>query len=455
MHKRITAIVHSDVSVLLLIVTTGLSLTTSGCNALFPKDKRPNILIIVTDDQRYDTMQYMPETQRHIFDQGVSFTNGFITTPLCCPSRSSILTGMYAHNHGVHTNEGDLKLPTFMELMHANGYYTGLVGKYLNSWKGDPRPEYDFWVSYAKGETRYYNPRLNVNGEWIRHDGQYVTYVLGDYVIDFLKKAAKKNEPFILLYTPNAPHDPVTPAKEDEGLFPDLPPYRPPSFNEADISDKPAWLASQPLLTEEEIKNVDTFRRNQILTLVSLDRTIARVMDELKAQGMLDNTFILFLSDNGKFWGEHRITSKNGIYDEASRVPYAIRYPPLIPQPRADDHIVANIDIAPTALDLAGIPIPANMDGMSLVKLLSGQTEWRKGILLEGWPGRGIYTAVHTAHYVYSETTGDRSEFYDLVKDPFQLENLIDHPDYQELIQEHRDLLHTILKASHAATPTP
>jgi arylsulfatase A-like enzyme len=339
--------------------------------------------------------------------------------------------------------------------MHENGYYTGLVGKYLNSWKGEKRPEYDYWVSYSKGETRYYNPRLNVNGEWIRHQDQYVTYALGDYVVDFLKKAARKNKPFILLYTPNAPHQPATPAKEDEGLFPNLPPHRPPSFNEADIADKPAWLARQALLTEEEIKELDTFRRNQILTLVSLDRTIAKMMDELEAQGMLDNTVVLFLSDNGKFWGEHRITSKNGIYDEASRVPYAIRYPPLIPQPYVDDHIVANIDIAPTALELAGIPIPESMDGMSLVPLLSGQTDWREGILLEGWPGRGIYTAVHTADYVYSETTGDRSEFYDLTADPFQMENLIDDPDCQDLIQQHQDLLHSILEDSGTPTPMP
>lgn len=448
MRKKITAIIQAAIAVLLL--------TTSGCNSLFPKDERPNILIIVTDDQRYDTMQYMPETMSRIFDQGVTFTHGFITTPLCCPSRSSILTGMYARNHGVRDNDMELELPTFIELMQENGYYTGLVGKYLNSWKGERRPEYDYWVSYSRGETRYYNPRLNVNGEWIRHQDQYVTYALGDYVVDFLKKAARKNKPFILLYTPNAPHQPSTPAKEDLGLFPDLPPHRPPSFNEPDISDKPAWLADQPFLTEEEIKELDTFRRNQILTLVSLDRMIAKVMEELEAQEMLDNTFVLFLSDNGKFWGEHRITSKNGIYDEASKVPYAIRYPPLIPEPYVDDHIVANIDIAPTALELAGIPIPENMDGVSLIPLLSGQmADWREGILLEGWPGRGFYTAVHTANYVYSETGQDRSEFYDLVSDPFQMENLIDDPDCQDLIQEHQDLLHSILEAAGTPTPAP
>ena len=430
--------------------------TTSGCATLFKKDERPNFLIIVTDDQRFDTMGYMPETQKLIFDQGATFTNGFITTPLCCPSRSSILTGMYAHNHGVLDNNMDLNHTTFMEIMHQNGYYTGLVGKYLNSWKGELRPEYDYWVSYSKGETRYFNPRLNVNGEWIRHQDQYVTYALGNYAVEFIKKASKQNKSFVLLFTPNAPHDPPTPADEDRDKLKDLPPWRPPSFNEPDISDKPQGFASLPPLTDEEIKTDDEFRRNQLLTLISLDRSISKIMAELKDTGKLDNTFILFLSDNGKFWGEHRITSKNGYYDEASRVPFAIRYPPLIPTPYIDtDHIVANIDIAPTVLDLAGIPIPNSVDGLSLTKLWSGATTWREGILLEGWSGRGNYRAVHTKDYVYGETDGDKSEFYDLKKDPYQLDNLIDDPAYQDLIRQHQELLKKINIQKQVPTVTP
>jgi arylsulfatase A-like enzyme len=442
-----------------LILVAILFLSASGCQSLFAKDERPNFLIIVTDDQRYDTMEYMPNTQQMIFDQGVTFTNGFITTPLCCPSRSSILTGMYAHNHGVMDNDMKLKHTTFIETMHEDGYYTGLVGKYLNSWNGEARPEYDYWVSYFRGETRYYRPDLNVNGEWIRHEeDEYVTYVLGDYAVEFLDQAARQRKPFILFFAPNAPHEPVTPANEDLDLLTDLPPHRPPSFNEADVSDKPGWLAAKPLLTEEEITGIDEFRRNQLLTLISLDRTIGKVMTELQNTGMLDNTFILFLSDNGKFWGEHRITSKNGIYDEASHVPFAIRYPPLISTPYIDiDNVVSNIDIAPTILDLANIPIPESMDGLSLVSLLSGNTDWREGILLEGWPPRGIYTAIHTKRYVYVETIEEKSEFYDLQTDPYQLENLIDDPAYQDLIEHHKELLTkaNIQKQVPTVTPEP
>lgn len=446
MRKLILALAHSALAFLILF--------TSGCTTA-PEDTRPNIIIIVTDDQRYDTMQYMPETMARIFDQGVTFTNGFVTTPLCCPSRSSILTGLYAHNHGVLNNDMELEQSTFVELMQASGYYTGLVGKYLNYWKGEPRPEFDYWVSYSKGETRYYNPRLNVNGKWSRHQDQYVTYALGDYAIEFIEKAARKDQPFFLLYTPNAPHDPATPAKEDRDLLADLPAHRPPSFNEEDMSDKPTSMANQALLSDEEIKELDAFRRNQILTLVSLDRTLAKVLDELKATGEMDNTFILFLSDNGKFWGEHRITSKNGIYDEASRVPFAIRYPPLISNPSVDDRIVANIDIAPTCLELAGLPIPDTMDGISLLNLFSEREAWREGILLEGWPDRGTYTAVHTENYVYSETTEDLSEFYDLAADPYQMENLINNPDYQELIEQHQALLTELKDGSHLQTSAP
>jgi len=243
----------------------------------------------------------------------------------------------------------------------------------------------------------------------------------------------------------------VTPAKEDLSLLTDLLPHRPPSFNEADITDKPIWLSVSHPLTEEEIADIDEFRRNQLLTLISLDRTIARIMTHLENNGLLDNTFIVFISDNGKFWGEHRITSKNGIYDEASRVPFAIRYPPLVPVPYTDtEHIVANIDIAPTILQLAGIQIPESMDGLSLVSLFKkGDAPWREGILLEGWPPRGTYSAIHTKRYVYAETIDDKSEFYDLQTDPYQMQNLIDDPSYQDLIEYHKELLHRMKTQKH------
>jgi len=451
---------NKQTGLLPLLLITSIILSTSGCGSLFKKDERPNIIIMVSDDQRFDTMEYMPLTQKAIFDQGVTFTNGFVTSPLCCPSRASILTGMYVRDHGVYNNDTELFHETFIDIMHKNGYYTGLIGKYLNSWKGEMRPEFDYWVAFSKGESRYYNPRLNVNGTWSRHQDQYITYAFGDYAVDFINKASKKNKPFVLLFTPNAPHQPAQPADEDKGLLKDLPPFRPPSFNEEDMSDKPSWLATRPLLTPEEIQESDIFRRDQILTLFSLDRTIDQVMNALKESGELDNTFILYLSDNGKFWGEHRITSKNAFYDEASRVPFAIRYPALIPNPYIDtDHAVANIDIAPTALALAGIPIPDWMDGKSILDLFANSSTWREGVMLEGYPDRGLYSAFHTGKYVYAETLdGDSTflEFYDLQKDPYQMNNAINEPEYQDMIKEYKQQLDLIRGSDHPLpAPTP
>ncbi len=433
----------------------------AGCSTSwspFKEDKRPNFLIIVTDDQRYDTMQYMPLTQKLIFDQGVTFSHGFITTPLCCPSRSTILTGEYAHNHGVKENEGELLKETIIPTLKASGYSTALVGKYLNSWNGDARPEFDYWVSFQFGETRYNNPRLNVNGKWSRHEGAYITDTLGDYAVEYLKSASRKRSPFVLLLTFNAPHDPAVPADVDKYLPLDLPP-RLPSFNEADVSDKPAWLDfKEPPLTDDAIKEIDAFRRGQILTLYSLDRNIEKVMNTLRDTGELDNTLVLFISDNGRHWGEHRLVAKNTVYDESIRVPFAIRFPSLIPQPYTDEHVVANVDIAPTLLDLAGLPIPPEMDGYSLVGLLNKtNTQWREGVLIEGWPPRGTYIAIRTEQYLYAETTNDafapssdpQLELYDMEKDPYQMDSVAKDPAYQDILKHLQSLLQQELKRTH------
>ncbi len=402
-------------------------------------DQRPNFLIILTDDQRYDTMDFMPVTKATIFDQGVTFTHGYITTPLCCPARASILTGMYAHNTGVETNDDPLTKTTFFQVLHQNGYYTGLVGKYLNSWNGEIRPEFNYWVSFFRGESPYTDPYLNINGSWATQKG-YITDILGNYVIQFLDQAARQPRPFVLLFAPSAPHQPATPFQGDQDLLPDLPPYRPPSFNEADISDKPLWVQDQ-LLDPTTISRIDAFRRKQLLTLIALDRVDAQIFDEMRKNGQLDNTVIIYLSDNGLMWGEHRMFSKNSFYEEATKVPFGFRYPPLVPKPLVENQLVANIDIAPTLYQMAGIPIPANMDGLSWVNLLEGKP-WRDSLLIEGWPPRGYYSAIHTEQYVYSETLGDKSEFYDLQSDPYELTNGIDNPAYQDLIASLKQKLH-------------
>jgi arylsulfatase A-like enzyme len=417
-----------------LLMSLFLSLGTSGCSA-GKNAPRPNFLIIITDDQRYDTMEYMPKTQAGIFDEGVTFSKGYITTPFCCPSRSSIFTGMYAHNHNVLQNNMPLNIETIAMALQKNGYYTGLIGKYLNSWAGEARPEYNYWVAFKSGETNYKDPVLNVNGTWNQYPG-YITYILSDYVIDFLGKAASQPKPFMLIFAPNAPHTPTRPADEDLPLYDQLPAYSVPSVNEADVSDKPSSISKKPLLTAEELASADDNRRRQILTLVALDRKIGEILTKLKETGQLDNTVIFFLSDNGLHWGEHRLDGKSSLYEESSHVPFAMRYPALIPTPYVEQRLVANIDIAPTLYQLAGINIPYRVDGTSLLKLFEPNSKWRDHILLEAWPPRGEWAAIHTDRYVYAETQNDLSEFYDLETDPYQLENQINNPAYKDIIAE-------------------
>lgn len=408
-----------------------LAAMAGGCSA--NNAPRPNFLIIITDDQRYDTMQYMPNTQAGIFDQGVTFSKGYITTPFCCPSRSSIFTGMYAHNHQVHENKDPLNIETVMSALHKSGYYTGLVGKYLNSWVGEPRPEFDSWVTFRSGQSGYKDPELNVDGEWGIHTG-YITYILSDYAIEFLDKASKQPEPFMLIFAPNAPHTPTTPAEEDLPLYDQLPDYSVPSLNEADTSDKPASISNKQLLKADELALLDDIRRRQILTLVALDRKIGEILDKLKETGQLDNTVIIFISDNGLHWGEHRLDVKSTFYEESSRVPFAMRYPALVATPYVEDRLVGNIDIAPTMYQLAGLSIPYRVDGQSLADLFKPNKKWRDQILLEAWPPRGAWAAVHTDQYVYGETQDDLSEFYDLKVDPYQMDNQINNPAYQDII---------------------
>jgi len=407
----------------------------------------PNFLIIISDDQRYDTMDYMPRTQARIFDQGVTFSRGYVTTPQCCPSRSSILTGMYAHNHHVYNNEVPLKETTLIERLHEHGYYTGDVGKYLNSWDGSYRPEFDFWTVFSGPAPGYFNPRLNINGDWREHQG-YMTYILRDYALEFLRKAAQQDEPFALVFAPSAPHAPADPAPGDEKLYADLSPYRPPSYNEADLSGKPEWLQKRPLLIGNQIEGLDRFRRKQLQTLNALDQSVDSVLALLDEQGQANNTLVLYISDNALFWGEHRFDdAKLYPYEEAIHVPFALRYPPLTSKPRVESRLVANVDIAPTLYELAGIPIPPQVDGHSLVPLLRGETAWRDALLIEGWPLHRLYisyAAIRTDRYMYVDTEGDRPELYDMKDDPYQLKNQVNNPAYATTVTDLKQRLEQV-----------
>ena len=406
----------------------------------------PNILIILTDDQRYDTMHAMPITQARIFDEGVTFTSAYISTPTCCPSRAALMTGQYARHNCVLRNTHVLDEPTLVTDLHNAGYYTGVIGKYLNSYPvrlTDPPVEaFDFWVvSQATKHTQYINPHFMVGEAPIQHEG-YTTEVTRDYALQFFDEAADTNQPFFMLYAPIAPHNPAIPAEEDADLFTDGEPHRPPAFNEEDISDKPAEMRELAPLSDEEIAQIDEFRLDQLQALPALDRAIESMLDHLEASGQLDNTLIIYLSDNGMFWGEHRLWigrpggAKDKFYEESTHVPFAIRYPSLIDTPREEDRLVANIDIAPTLYEIVGLPVPDAIDGRSLLPLLNDTADtWRDFILLESW-ARMPYAAVHTGRYVYAETDSGERQFYDLQTDPYQQDNQVDHSQYADTIAE-------------------
>lgn len=404
--------------------------------------RQPNVILIVTDDQRWDTLWAMPNVQRLLAGHGITFTNAVVTTPLCCPARASILSGQYAHTTGVYDNVPPAGgAPSFSDAsslatwLRDAGYTTGLVGKYLNLYSLLPAgyipPGWDEWHAIAQErQVNFYDYVLNENGTLVDYGSapeDYSTTVLARRAVDFVSNA---EGPFYLHFAPIAPHGPATVAPGDEDAFADLPPLEAPSFDEADVTDKP-WGDERPPLSPEVEQNIHLLRRHMLQSLLPVDRAIGDIVDALIARGQLDNTVIAFTSDNGYMWGEHRRRAKVWPYEESVRVPMVLRVP-WIDTAVTDARLVANIDLAPTFAQLAltepGLPV----DGLSLVPLLQRkQVPWRGALMLEylGEQTGGEdelppqYEAVRTERYVYVEYVNGWRELYDLQTDPGQLTN--------------------------------
>lgn len=423
-------ILKSQVSRLLLptiLLLVAITLSPIITQSAVEQAVRPNILLIITDDQRYGTVgEFMPATQSRIFDAGVTFEKAYATTPACCPSRSSIFTGLYAARHGVRGNKYRLKKKTFMHYFHESGYFTGLVGKYLNSWNGTPRPEFDYWAAFPQGSQVYVNPELNVNGVWERRSG-YMTYLLRDHALTFLNQAKEARKPFLLVLAFNAPHTPTVPAPEDENLYKDYKFFDSPSFNVTNSRGKPKYINNGKIFTSKRVENLKDFRIRQLQTLRSVDRSIDTVLNKLEEEGQLENTIVFFISDNGLHWGEHGLVSKDCPYEESVHVPFAVRYAKAFPVPHVSQKLVANIDIAPTVYELAGISPPETLDGVSLVSTINSAEASKRDILIQGWRNialRKPFAALHNGRFVYIENEGDIAEFYDLERDPYEMKNL-------------------------------
>ncbi len=413
----------------------------------------PNFLVIISDDQRADALSTMPTVQDELIGHGVDFTNGFVSNAICCPSRTSILTGQYSHSTGVWGNQPpDGGFPFFNDRstlpvwMHDAGYRTALFGKYMNSYEDVALrtqyipPGWDEWFAFA--ESQYFNYHVNDNGSlrWYGdRPSDYSTDVLANAASSYIRETSG---PLMVFFDPAAPHAPATPAPRDASAFSHLPKWEPPSYNEANVSDKPAWIQALKPLGDRAQKDVQDFRRSQYGTLRALDDAVHQLLSALQATGRLDNTVILYTSDNAIEWGEHRWTTKRVPYEESIHVPFIVRYDPLTPDARTDSHLVVNIDIAPTIADLAGVKAPG-VEGRSMVPLLAGRDPpWRKDFLLEHMQSDPIgppsFCGVRTEHEVYVFYSTGEEELYNLKADPYELSNLAGQPRMLSTLRDFR-----------------
>ena len=417
----------------------------AGSTALQPADAgRPNVVLIVADDMRVDGLQAMPALGR-LAERGVTFTNAFATTPLCCPSRASILTGRYARHHGVQSNlppNGGVgrfdDRSTLATWLQASGVRTGLVGRYLNGYRSRKVPPgWDHWFALQQGDddvNLYYRYEVNHNGADESYGSQsedYSTRVLGRRAVRFVE--AEPARPFMLLFAPRAPHGPATPDPNDAGAFKDLELAPAPSYDEEDLSDKAGPVRALGRLSARDHERMATLRRRQFETLLGLDRAIEQLVETLRAGGRLDRTWIIFTSDNGLTLGEHRLTlDKACPYEECARVPLVVVPPGGLDGPRTDDRLVANVDLAPTIAQIMGVAPEPPTDGQSLLPLIEDPAApWRDALTLEAWSDRAGnrgFTAIRTADRKYVRHEGGDEELYDLAADPHELQSLAADP---------------------------
>ena len=432
---------------------------------------KPNILVIVSDDQTFHSVNYTPKIKQKIFGMGATFQEGYVSTSLCCPSRATIWTGLFAHNHGDILNEAQFRLKnktTIFEAMAAQntGYRLAHIGKPMNNQIDECRPEFDYYASFVANQVWYnYLDTPNKKGQMlIKNVGgtchkvdtfaSFNTYYIRDLAIAFMNNTINEGKQFALYFAPFNPHPmganvPPTIAPGDENLYSDgFHYYLPPSFNEADITDKPSWLQKCCTLAgQSAIDKAKALQLAEARNLASLDRSVDQMLDFLESKGQLSNTLIIYISDNGLFNLEHRLTLKNHHYKEGVNVPMAMRWDGHVPVVNDTTHIVGNIDIAPTIYDVLDIEPPYPLDGRSLMEIWDNNTPpWRTYFLTEHWvlfacgpPSNPSKISCHvdasiiTRNWTYTETflwnysriTGhDRSELYDRINDPYELNNL-------------------------------
>lgn len=439
-------------------LSAGLALGALALSVILPAwlhegVRRPNMVVIVTDDQSADSIPnpalVMPFLQRSALDPGdqwIVFPNGFVNTPLCCPSRATMLTGRFAHHTGVQANEDAERLDessTLATWLHGAGYHTGLVGKYLNRYPfGDPYVPagWDRWWGRLQGppSSLYYDYALYERDHIVRYGhapSEYATDVLAAKATEFIREAPT-DRPFFLWFAPTAPHPPWIAAPRDQASSPAFPVPTAPSVGEADVSDKPAWVRGLPPFDNGELEEQRANRRRSYAALLAVDDAIRDIMGAVDARGASDDTVVVFTSDNGLAFGEHRWTRKSCPYEACLRVPLMIRMPGV--EHRKEPAIVSAADLAPTIADLAGVSPVGQLDGTSLVPLLStGNRVGRPGQLFaesvgdETVPG---WWEIRTGRFAYIELATGERELYALRDDPHELVNVAEVPGFEAAI---------------------
>jgi arylsulfatase A-like enzyme len=411
----------------------------------------PHLVLILADDLNVSDLDALPAVRRRLQEGGTRFASAFVTTPLCCPSRATLLTGRYAHNHGVvGVGPPDGGAPAFRDQegstlatwLQARGYRTALFGKYFNAYprarSGHVPAGWDEWFAlHVRSRGPLYFGYSVQRGErvatYAKRRRDYQTDVLARQAVAFVERATKTADgrPFFLLLAPSAPHLPAEPAPRHRALLDEPAPPPPPSFDEADVADKPAWVRSRPRLDERSRARLDSMRRRRRATLAALDEAVETLFLALERSGELRRTWVWLTSDNGLLLGEHRLgPMKSAPYREAVEVPLLVRGPGVAAG-AVRQEIALNLDLAPTLAALAGADAPG-ADGRSLLPLLGGAAAaargWRDDFLIEHRSGSGeadvpSYRALRTTATLYVEyATGER-EYYDLEADPHEMDS--------------------------------
>lgn len=454
-----------------------------------------NVIFILSDDHRYDFMGFtgkVPELKTPNMDrlalEGAHCLNAFVSTALCSPSRASILTGQYAHTHTIVDNQAPmpLDLKFFPQHLQNNGYTTAFVGKWhMGDQDDQPQKGFDHWVSF-RGQGDYYNPTLNVDGKRVEHrDSAYITDVLTDYALNWLKQK-DQSKSFFLYLSHKAVHANFSPAKRHREKYKDIPIQYPPSMfltatdtsktfglsrnqitNEtttlkANLQDIPDWVKKQRYSWHgvdymfNNTIDFNSFYKQYLETLLGIDESIGLIIDHLKSTGLDKSTVVIYMGDNGFSFGEHGLIDKRHMYEESMRVPLLVWCPEMIDANTKVSQMIQNIDIAPTILEMAGIKKPVQMQGESFVPLLQGKDiPWRDKVFYEyywedAYPQTPSIFGVRTDRYKYIFNHGvwGINELYDLQTDPHEVYNYIRDPAYRELSKELRDEMWTWLDST-------